>query len=216
MANLRTGTKQTAETKAKRSQSLRRTRADPERNASWIAAANAGIAKWHADPANALAHATRASDRMRKRHADPEWQKVRDERSSRTMKATWEKHRARFIAMSAERYVRQLETGTGINSPEAIGRKNAAAKWIMKKAQEAMHAETDYDATYAEVQARLRREMPYDGPQDGSEYMDYLQKLGRAVVSSAECREISDTFMSKAIPHFAKQYRERKAAPEPA
>jgi len=152
---------------------------------------------------------------MKRRHADPEWQKVRDKRSSATMKTTWETRREQFTVQAAERYLRHEEAGTGINSPDAKRRKAIAVQWIMKKAQEAFHAETEYNAVYAEVQARLRREMPYDGPQEGSDYMDYLQMLGRAVTCSPECRTIADTFLSEAISRFAKAWNARRDSAPP-
>lgn len=211
VSNMKAGTKQSAETIAKRVEAIKAVRADPERNAQWNAAARDAIVRWHQDPKNAAAFARRSSERMKRRHQDPEFQKRRDERSSRTMKANWERMRDRFIEAAVERSVRDQELGLGLWSAEAVGRKNEASQWILKKANEALRLETDYNATYAEVQARLRREMPYDGPQDGSEYMDYLQKLGRAVVMSPECREIADSFLSEAIPRFGKAWQERKS-----
>lgn len=206
-ARLKRGTKQSAETVAKRSNSLKAVRSDPERNAKWTDAATQGLRRWHADPANAEAFATLSSERMKRRHTDPEWQKVRDARSSRTLKAVWETHREQFIAASIDRYAR----GIGLNSEEANAKRDEAHRWIMKKAQEALHTETDYNLVFADAQARLRREMPYDGPLEGSDYMEYLGKIGRATASSPECRQLSDTFMSEALPRFAAEWRRRKA-----
>jgi hypothetical protein len=124
------------------------------------------------------------------------------------MKATWGKHRELFTAAAVERYA----SGVGINSDEGKAKKAAACKWIMTQAQEALHTETDYNLVYTEVQARLRREMPYDGPQEGSDYMEYLRKLGLATVSSPECRSIADAFLSEAIPRFAAEWKKRRAA----
>jgi hypothetical protein len=209
MSQAKKGRKQSPETCAKRSQALREKWAnDPEGRARLNEASAERMRQWRADPVNAQACAERASERMKRRHADPEWQKVRDERSARTMKATWLKHREHLIAVAVERYA----SGVGINSPEARARKAAACKWIFTKAQEALHTETDYNAVYAEVQARLRQEMPYDGPQEGSDYMEYLGKLGRETVNSPECRTLADTFMSEAIPRFAAEWNKRKLA----
>ena len=208
--NLKRGVAQSAETVAKRSAAMKAVRADPVKNAEWNAAAQAALVRYRADPANAEKISKRSSEHMARLHQDPEFQARRDERSSRTMKANWEKHRDLYLEKAYERSAQDQANGTGIWSEDAIARKNAASKWIMKKSAEAMRLETDYNEVYATVQARLRAEMPYDGPQDGSEYMDYLQRLGTAVVSSPECREIADRFMSEAIPRFAKAWRERK------
>ena len=165
--------------------------------------------KWHADPENAAAFAKRSSDRMKQRHADPEWQKVRNERSSRVMKENWEKYRDTFTQHSAERYQQMLKTGSGLLSEEAEERKRAAAKWIMKRANDALHEETDYNEVYARVQARIRAEQPFDGEGD---YYTYCRWLGREVVNSPECRQVADEYMSEAIPRFSALWRERKAA----
>jgi hypothetical protein len=207
----KTGLEQSKATKAKRSQALKAFRADPDRNAKWTEAAAAGAAKWHSAPDNAEAFAKRSSDRMKRRHADPDWQKVRDERSSRTMKANWERHRDSFVASSVERYAR----GEGFNSEEAKQKKAEANKWIMTKAQEALHSETDIDVVFMEVQERLRREMPYDGPLETSDYYDYLKKLGTAVANSQEIRGLADTFMAEAIPRFAAQWQTMRRKTRP-
>jgi hypothetical protein len=208
-AKVRTGRKQSAETIARRSQSLRAARADPERNAAWNAAVAKGIAAWHDNPANAAEFAKRASDRMKLRHQEPDFQKRRDERSSRTMKATWKKNRDKFIAQAVSRYLRHRENGQGLWDSETIARKNEAAQWIMKRAQEAMHAETEYNAVFAEVQEQLRRETPYDGPQGAGDYLEYCQKIGTATVNDPRCRAIADAFMSEAIPRFSAEWRKR-------
>jgi hypothetical protein len=149
---------------------------------------------------------------MKRRHTDPEFQERRDARSSRTMKANWEKHRNTFTAQSIERYQRMAAEGSGICSDDSEARKRLAAKWIMKRAQEALHTETDYNEVYAMVQARLRREMPYDGPAESADYYEYCSKLGRAVTLSPECREIADSFLAEAIPRFAAEWRKHKVA----
>ena len=210
MALRQKGHKQSPETIAKRSQAMKAVRADPERRAAWHAATAAAIKKWHTDPANAAAFAKRSSERMKRRHTDPDFQKRRDERSSRVMSANWQRHRESFIQQSIDRYERMASEGTGLLSEEAKAKKAVANKWILKQAQAALHTETDYDVTYTEVQARLRMERPYDGPQEGSDYLEYLQWLGRSVVNSPECRAIADDFLSRAIPHFAAEWNTRK------
>lgn len=200
------------ETRAKRSASLKAKHADPEFAAKWRAKNAAAVAAWHSNPDNATAFAKRSSERMKKRHGDPEWQKVRNERSSRTMKKNWETYRDLFTAQSAERYIRNIELGRGINTGEAEAKKRTAAKWIMKQAQAALHTETDYNEVYAAVQAKLRREIPYDGPQGTADYFDYLRKLGSLVTNSPECREIADGFLSTAIPRFAEEWRKKNKA----
>lgn len=198
--------KPSKETIEKRKVSMKLARADPERKAMWDAATKKGRQTWLADPANFEAQSKRSSERMKRRHADPEWQKVRDERSSRVMKANWQKYRDVFTEQAVERYAK----GIGVAAEWSIKKKNEAAKWIMKMASRAMHTETEYDAVYKDVQERLRSDMPYDGPQGGSDYMDYLSRLGRAVTNSVECRTIADMFMAEAIPRFAKEWKERQ------
>jgi hypothetical protein len=183
--------------------------ADPEYKARHQTRTAEGLSKWHANPANAAAFAARASERMTRLHAtDKGFQSRRNERSSRTMKRNWEQYRELYTAQSVERYA----AGIGINNAEAEAKKRIAAKWIMKKAQEALHTQTDYDAVFTEVHNRLRREMPYDGPQGTSDYFDYLSKLARAVASSPECRVIADTFLSEAIPQFSQEWQSMKKA----
>lgn len=211
ISNLRSGQKQSPEVVAKRAAGIRAMYADPERRARGEARRREALKKWLENPANAALRAKQSSERMKRRHADPEWQKKRDARSSATMKRTWEARREHMLAAQAQSYQQMVENGTGICSDEAKQNKATANKWIMKRAWEAMMAETDYSKTYGEVQMRLRREMPYDGPQEGSDYIDYLQKLCRAIVSSPECRAIQDSFMSEAIPRFAEEWKKRKA-----
>ncbi len=206
LSQKQTGRVQSEESRAKRSATMKTLRADPEANARWSAAAHAGIKRYLADPDNFAAFSARASDQMRKLHTDPEFQQRRNERSSRVMKQNWVKYREKFTQDAIEKYAR----GEACNSEEAKANKAKAAKWIMKKAQEALHTETDYDERYAEIQAQLRREMPYDGPLETSDYYDYLQKLGKATVNHPELRELADTFMSEAIPRFAAAWHERK------
>lgn len=104
------------------------------------------------------------------------------------------------------------ENETGICSKESIAKKNAASKWIMKKATEALRTETDYNDVFKRTMARLREEMPYDGPQTSSDYIDYLRQLGVATTNSRECREIADRFMYEAIVRFSAEYRKRQAS----
>lgn len=206
------GRNQRPETVAKRAATLKAIRADPARNEAWKKNAAAGLAKWLAAPANAEALARRSSERMKQRHTDPEFQKRRNERSSRVMKENWQQHHDKFAAMAGERYAESEAAGTGINSAEAKARKALAAKWIMTKAQEALHTETDYNAAYADVQARLRREFPYDGPSEAADYYEYCQMIGRLTANHPELRAIADPFMSAAIPRFAAEWRALRRA----
>ncbi len=205
------GRTQSIETRRKRSESLRNARADPERNARWTAAAAEGSRRWHADDDNATAFAQSSSERMKRRHADPDWQKVRDERSSRTMKANWDKHRDAYVRAACDRYAR----GVGINTAESERRKVLAARWIMKHAQDALHTETDYDEVFARVQRQLRTETPYHEATHG-DYQDYSRALGTRVANSPECREIADGFLSEAIPRFAAEWKAAKTSRETA
>ena len=81
------------------------------------------------------------------------------------------------------------------------------SKIILKRAHQELRAETDYCAVFAEVQEMLRRELPYDGPKEGSDYADYLQKLGRATVAHPRCQEIVSSYMSEAIPRISRDVR---------
>jgi hypothetical protein len=200
------GKKASEETKAKRSVAVKTVRNDPERKAEWDAAIRAGIMKHLADPNNRAAASARSSAHMRKMHTDPEFQKRRDERSSNVMKAVWVNHREKLTQLAVERYAR----GEACNSEEGRHNSAIAAKWIMKKAQEALRVETDYNERYAEIQARLRREMPYDGPLDSSDYYDYLRKLGKAVTSHPELRKLSDAFIREAIPRFSAEWLKKR------
>lgn len=213
-SRMRTGQKDTVETKAKKSAALKKAWADPDRAAEWRKAAAEGISAWHGNPENAEAFAERSSARMKARHCDPEFQARRDVRSSETMKKNWERYRELYEAQSVDRYLQMRENQTGLCSPEAMRKRDERAKWVLTKAQEALHAETDYDATYAEVQARLREESPYDAVEWGGDYMGYLQDLGRKVVSSPECRGIADPFLSAAFSRFSEEWSKLPTAPE--
>lgn len=211
MAKVNIGRKDSDETKAKRIASIKAAyAANPDRRARQIAAAAAALKAWYADPENAAAAAKRSSDRMKRRHQDPQFQQRRNARSSRVMKANWVKHRDLFIQQASDRYARHLADGTGINSDESKAKKAIASRWILKKANDAMHAETDYDIVFGEVLERMRRQRPYDGPLEHSDYYEYCKIIGTAVTSSPECRAIADPFMSKAIPRFAAEYRQTK------
>jgi len=200
------GKKESEETKAKRIATLKIIRNDPERKVKWDAAVAAGVRKHMADPSNRAAASARSSAHMRKMHTDPEFQKRRDERSSNVMKAVWVNHREKLTQLAVERYTR----GEACNSEEGKKNKAIANKWIMKKAQEALHLETDYDERYADIQAQLRREMPYDGPLNNSDYFDYLRKLGQAVVKHPDLRKLQDEFMKKAIPRFSAEWLKKR------
>lgn len=208
-----TGRRQSAETVAKRMAGNRaHWDANPEGLADRQAKVAAKLREWHTDPENAALASSRSSERMTRLHQDPDFQRRRNERSSRTMKATWQNRRELFVAYAIERYARFAEQGVGLLSSEAVARKNAAAKWIMTKAQEALHAETNYNEVFAEVQDRLRREMPFDETGNEADYFDYLKRLGSAVVNSPECRAIADVFMAEAIPRFGREWRARSEA----
>lgn len=209
---IQTGRKQSSETIEKRSKSLKEIRADPEVNARWTAAASEGLGRWLSDPENARAFSERSSAHMARLHQNPEFQKRRDERAARCMKENWERHREKFTAAAIERNARHKESGEGLWSEEAKHRRGEAAKWIMKKAQAALHAETDLDAKLSELIYRLRLEMPYDGPGEESDYLDYCAKIGRILMGHSEVRAICDPFMAEAIPRFAKEWHQKKMA----
>ena len=95
----------------------------------------------------------------------------------------------------------------GICSDEVKVRNANAAKWVMKKARAAMEAETDFIALWTDTLERLRRETPYDGPSDCSDYFDYQRRIGKAMLSDPALREIQDSFMKHAIPRFYAEWR---------
>ena len=137
-------------------------------------------------------------------------------------KANPEKEAARIVAAKAamrtpeyiqgayERYLTMKENGTGICSEENKAHTAEINKWVLKRAQEALRNETDYTALWNETQARLRREMPYDGPLDSSDYVDYLQKLGRATTSDPQLCQMHTDFMKIIIPRCYEEWRAKK------
>jgi len=198
-----------AEANARAAASLRARFADPEYRKQHQEKSKAGRQKWLSIPENAAAHAMRSSERMKKRHAEGNWKAEggRSGISSRAIKKVLETHKEMYRQLATDRYA----AGVGINSEESKAAKANASKWIMKAANDALHSETNYNDVYREVHLRLRREMPYDGPSDSADYYEYCKKLGTAVVSSPECREVADSFMRTAIPRFAKEWQERKS-----
>lgn len=200
------GRKHTPETRNRRSAALKVAWSSPAAS-NWRDAIGAGVRNWHSKPENARAAAHRASERMRLRHADPNWQRVRDERSSRVMLDNWRRHRERFVRQSVERYRQMVEGGWGLCSEDAKTKRRDFAKRLMKIAQAELRACTEIDEKMSELHHRLRREMPYDGPQTESDYLDYLQKLCRAITTHPEYREMADAFMAEAIPRIARQLK---------
>lgn len=75
-------------------------------------------------------------------------------------------------------------------------------KRALKKAAEALRLETNYVEVFTDVQARLRREFPYDGPKEGSDYAEYCEKLGRMTVQHPEVVKISRDFLSNNLSRF--------------
>lgn len=111
-----------------------------------------------------------------------------------------------------ERYARMLETETGICAPEIRLATAYRAKWIMKKAQEELHCNTDFNVLFADVQYQLRLEMPYDGPLGCADYFDYCRKLGVAVTRDPRIRALADSFMSEALSRLSAQWKTERAA----
>ena len=201
-----TGRKASAETRAKMRASHKLLNKDQEYKKRRMSAAIKGIRNWHADPKNAEKFSKIASERMKKFHQDPEYLKRKSERSSRVMKETWSKHRELFISQAIERYERMKKNGTGILSEDAKKASAKANKWIMRNAMDALHNETNYNEVYAQVQARLRKEVPFI---PGNDYYEYLRWLGMEVTQSHECREIADAFIPQALSKFAKEWRDK-------
>lgn len=208
------GRKQSPETIEKRNLAIASFRAaNPEREQQRKTNALKGRLEWLSVPENSAAVAKQASDRLKRLHADPVWQKIRDERSSRVLKDVWARHRDEFISGARIRYLASREAKTGINSPESEAKRNIAAKWIMTKAQEAMHTETEYDAVFKDLMTRFRQQIPFDATGSESDYNDYCRKIGYLVTTSPELRSISDAFLADAIPRFAKEYRAQIEVP---
>lgn len=182
----------------------------PEAEERRKAAHREAMKRWHADPVNAAAFAKRMSERMKARHADPAWKERRSEISSRSAKKMWAERRGHFVQLAVDRYARMVAEGTGICSEDSVARKNAASKWIMQKAQDELHANTEFNELYRETQARLRRDNPYDETGNDADYFAYCSWLGTAVASDPVVRALADTFMSAAIPRWAKAWQERK------
>jgi len=197
-----------AEANAKAAATLRARFADPEYRERHRQISKAAREKWLSIPENAAAFAAQSSERMKKRHAEGNWKAEggRSGLSSRSIKKALETHKEMYRQLAKDRYA----AGIGLNSEESKAAKAAASKWIMKAANDALRAETNYNDAYREAHLRLRREMPYDGPSDCADYYDYCKKLGTAGVNSPECRKIADEFMVLAIPRFAKKWQERK------
>lgn len=199
-----------AETRAKRSASMAAAWARRRSEPGAVEAVSAAISKaWRerldSDPAFAARQSAKSSAHMSRLHSDSAFQERRAVRSSEVLRRVWADPvmRDRLTQMSRERYA----AGQGIAGAEAEARKREANKWIMTKCSEEMRASTDYAAVYTETQARIRAEMPYDGPTDHAFYQEYLSKLGRAVTSDPKLRAIQDTFMADAIPRWAEAWR---------
>ena len=197
-----------AEQKAKIAAAHRAKFADAEYRAMHKARSVAANKKWHSNPENAAKFAQRSSERMKKRHAEGDWKAEggRAGISSRGVKKALDAHKEMYQKMAKERYA----AGLGLNSDTAKSAKVAAGKWIMKAALAALHSETNYNEVYRDTQFKLRREMSYNGPSDGADYYEYIQKLGTATVNSPECRKVADDFMRVAIPRFAKKWQAQK------
>jgi hypothetical protein len=167
--------------------------------------------KMATDPEFRRACSERSSAMMtRLHHEDPAFQARRSVRSREVMTRLWAdpEIRARFEAQAAAKYA----AGIGVSSE--IGKRNKAAanKWILKRANAELRADTEYNALFRDTQARLRLERPYDGPQTPSDYNAYLADLCREVVNSPEMRALQDAFMAKAIPRCAAEWNRLKEA----
>jgi len=204
------GRKQSPEERQRRSESAKAYWADPERKAAHAAATRESLKKWHSVPENAAKFAKRSSDRMTRLHTEPAFQQRRDARSSAVMKRNWQQYRELFTQQAIERYA----SARGINSPESNARRDAACKWILKQSMQALHSETNIRELMSETTLRLRREFPYDGPQTGSDYQDYIGVIGRKMAADPKIRALADGFMADAIPRFAKAWQERKTTRE--
>ncbi len=209
---IRIGHKHTDETKAKMAASQAAFRkANPAADAARQAKCAAKLRAFTQTPE----FAAMSSERMKKRHADPDWQPIRDARSSQVMRANWLKHRDSYTAAIRERYDRYLAIDRGIGSTEAERRKREAAKWIMKRAQADLHADTEFDELWVEVLAEKRALHPYDGPLGTADYHEYCKRIGKLVTQDQRIRELADRFMAKAIPRAAAAWQDMKGFTPP-
>lgn len=208
----RTGLKQSAETIALRKASIEARYAIPENAAKRRATNQATMAKLWADPEFAAASSVASSERMIRRHTDPEFLARKSVRSSCVMKQNWKLHRENYVRLGVERYARDLDAGLGLNSETAKRRKLEACTWIMTEAQAALHCETQYNELFRLAMERNRNEHPFNGQIPSDDYYDYCRMIGTMTVNAPECRDMADSFMSKAIPRFAAIWQANKVA----
>jgi endogenous inhibitor of DNA gyrase (YacG/DUF329 family) len=137
------------------------------------------------------------------RKANPEKEAARIAAVRRAVKSE------EYAKAAYERYIKMQENGIGICSDEIKADIAEINSWALKKVREELDNDTDYIQLWKATQARLRQEMPYDGPLSGSDYMDYLKKLGKALLADPAIRDMQAQFMKAAIPRI---HAERRAA----
>lgn len=196
----------TDETRSKMSRAQKALNEDADWKNARVAAAGDGIRAHLTIPENREAWAKRGSDRLKRLHRDPEFRKMRSKVSREIMLRNWEKHRDRYVAATKRRYL----NGEGISSEHGRKNRDRAWKWIMTKAQEALHGETNFDALFALTQARLREEHPFEGQHGTPDHHEYLRWLGHQVTSDPEIRSLADGFMSRRIPEIVAEWKERR------
>lgn len=159
------------------------------------------------DPEFARAETERGRLLMRRLQENPEIRRRTRDGAAGAMRELWRDPatRAAFTQQARDRYA----AGKGFASPEAKLKTAARSKWIFKRAWRELMADTEYGDLYRDTQERLRREKPYDGPKEGSDYMEYLAKLGRAVVNDPPMRALFNRFMSEALPRLSDEWRLR-------
>ncbi|NML93784.1 hypothetical protein [Novosphingobium olei] len=156
--------------------------------------------------------AAKSSARMKARHADPEWQKVRNARSSKTMKRTWEEQRERMLSANKDNFIKNQSAAVGIFSSASEEKKRVAARWIMRRAQSALRTDTEFNELWVYTHERLRAEKPYEGDHDSSNYLDYLSWLGKATTSDPAICDLAGRFLRDAIPRAASEWRAAQEA----
>lgn len=145
--------------------------------------------------------------------AQKAWKKSNPEAEAARVRAvTAATQTPEYIAGALARYHAMQENGTGICSDEVRALTADAAKWVMKKAAQALRLDAYFIELWTETQHRLRREMPYDGPQGTADYFDYLQKLGRALLADPAIKRMQSEFMKDAIPRFYAEWTRRRDA----
>lgn len=149
-----------------------------------------------------------ASERMKARHKDPAKKAFWEETRSKVLqgvrrKWTQEDYRIDMAARASWRYAEK----TGMFNVEGVEAARAGSASVLREANRELFADQAYQDLWYRLQSRYRAEHPYDGPQSGTPYLEYLSQLGTAVATAPEFRAYCDDFMARAIPRAAASRR---------